>query len=109
MNFIGIEKTVLHALGSNPRGAGERDSRCFRFFLKKRAEPGGIASLLFAVGREIQILPEQLLALPLSQLYQFLHCSMVFAGCNTAWTHKTAGDLAREREIIERLKSLKRV
>lgn len=34
---------------------------------------------------------------------------MVFAGCNTAWMHKTADEIAREREIIERLKSLKRV
>jgi|GEM_PF-1344202 len=32
---------------------------------------------------------------------------MVYAGCNTAWTHKTADELAREREIIEHLKRLK--
>lgn len=42
---------------------------------------------------------------PLAQLYQFLHCSLLYSGVNTQWQYRTPEEEEEHQRIVNRLKA----
>ena len=42
--------------------------------------------------------------MPLSALYQFAHCSMLYAGCATRWSEPTPEERAEREAVAARLR-----
>ena len=64
--------------------------------------------MLFAVGRSLGFSVPAMLAMPLAQLFQFAHCALLEAGCDTAWTNRTREEQAEFDEICEFLRKQKK-
>ncbi len=47
---------------------------------------------------------KRMLEMPLAKLYQFAHCALLFAGCATRWSHRTADEDNDLKTAIKKLK-----
>lgn len=47
---------------------------------------------------------QELLTLPLSQVYQFVHCALLFSGANTKWKNRTDTEQSEHEQHVAILK-----
>lgn len=45
--------------------------------------------------------------MPLSKLYQFAHCALLYAGCDTKWARKTDADRAADAAALRELRAMR--